>query len=178
MKQFLIIFLLLCLSGCSVKYISLEEKWRPLEEVVERGKFPYISDGITTTVGSKVFVSDIEKWQKQYPKNSDIYNDLLAHEYVHSYRQFKGDIYDWIGKYIKDKEFRLYEEQLGYYVDIKRKMARGWRIDISRYANALAEGYFGMISKKDALEWVNSVIMGKWKPQSGDLPDHPEIPKD
>jgi hypothetical protein len=182
MKYILIILLSLVFVGCQINTLPLEDKWRPLKLVVERGEAPeglqsYINNGVTTTIGRNIYVANIKKWEKRYPKGSHDRGDLLSHEIVHSSRQIKMGIIPWLRLYATDLNFRLYEEQLGYYVDIRRKVNRDWKVNAHSYADGMARVYHGMITYKEALKWVNDVISGRWKPKAGDLPNHPEMPK-
>lgn len=176
MRYILLLFLLMSLSACSVNSIKLDSQWYPLEKAIERGEAPeslkkYVSDTVTVTVGRNIYVANLEEWEKSYPKGSDVRADLLSHERVHSRRQLDFGLYSWLYKYGTDKNFRLYEEQLGYYVDMKRKMSRGLKLNTEFYAQVMSQSYFGMISYEDAKKWADDVVAGKWTPKDEDLKD-------
>ena len=165
------------LTSCSYKSIPIENKWYPLTKIVERPDIPFVSPTLTITIANKVFVTDLEEWVEEHPPKSFSRQDTLAHEYVHAYRQNKYGLFVWLTLYSTNQNFKRKEEQLAYYVSIKRKMLRNEKVDIKHYVKSMSTHYFGMMDEFDATLWVIEVITGLWTPDPGDLPDHPEIPR-
>lgn len=165
------------MTGCSFKYLPIDPKWYPLTKIVERPKIPFVNSSLSTTIGQNVYVTDIHDWKEEYPKNSTSRDDLLAHEYVHSYRQFRLGLTQWLALYTLNQGFKRNEEKLAYYVSIKRRLLRKEKIDKPHYIKSMSTNYFGMMTKEEAKQWIESVIAGTWKPQPGELPEHPEIPE-
>lgn len=155
MSRLKTILLILTLSACSAHDLSPE--WKPLETVVE-GDLPFISDTATTTLGSRIFVVDLDNWLEKYPVNSDQYRALLLHEQVHAQRQLDGNLSVWLFHYVNDPKFRWEEEKLGWEKEIKYLRDKGKAKSAEHYAIILASKYQGMVSYKDALLWVNQVL--------------------
>jgi len=171
----LLIVLVLIFSGCNT--FDLDEKWLPLEQMVERLHIGG-QEGITTTVGTKIYSEDIDDYLEKNPPGSVGFDSLLYHEQVHSKRQLKTGVTKWIYEYLHNTEFMWKEEQLGYYVAIKNIRSRGYSILVENVAKAMS-GYQNlvgsMVSYDDALQWVNNVLSDKWIPAKEDMWSLPDF---
>jgi hypothetical protein len=161
--------LLYCIPGCSfLKVAKVHQKWMPITEVIEPPVSFFIPKGMTVTIGTRLYVRNLKNWKKDHPKDSDSYNDCLSHEHIHASRQAKVGLLVWLFRYILDQKFKLYEEQLGYYISIRRRVDRGEPVNPKSIAESMSKNYFGMITHKKAEEWVNQVIKGTWQPRPND----------
>lgn len=161
--------------GCNT--FELNEKWRPLEQMVERIHVDGQS-GITTTLGTKIYRENIDKYLEENPPGSPKFDSLLYHEQVHSKRQLRLGLAKWLSKYGTDTEFMWGEEQLGYYAGLKEKQRRGLWVNIDGRARAMAKytNLMGkMVSYEDALQWVRDVLSGSWKPAEDDMWSMPDF---
>lgn len=157
-----LLLLLVLLSGC--RNFALDEKWKPLKNVQECPLV--IMEAKAVTIGETLYVKNYDNW-----KNSDenTLNAHLAHEQVHAIRQ-KSGIISWLWKYFTDKEFMKYEEQLGYYTQIKYLQDRNEKSKLEKLKDydlyILYENLDGpMFKDKEEFEqWFDDVINGKWKP--------------
>ena len=69
---------LLLLAGCQRPY-ALDERWRPLVAVVERPDL-LVSDTVSTTLGTRVYVANLDGWLRRFPPDSVEQEALLLHE--------------------------------------------------------------------------------------------------
>lgn len=177
MRKLLWILPIIFFAGCHS--FELDEKWLPLEQMVER---PHLNGMtyITTTVGKKIYRENVNQYLEDNPPGSPAFDSLLYHEQVHSKRQLKMGLAKWLSKYGVDTEFMWHEEQLGYYAGMMEKRRRGIYIDaearalsISKYTNLAGK----MVSYEDALQWVRDVLGGRWKPAEEDLWSMPDFLK-
>jgi len=177
MKKLLIALSLLLCAGCNT--FDLDEKWRPLEQMVER---PHVGgmDEITTTVGTRIYREDIFGFLAENPPGSPSFDALLYHEQVHSKRQLRMGLTKWLAKYGSDTAFMWSEEQLGYYAGIMETLRRGGYVHPEHRAASLAS-YVSpvgkMVSYEDALRWINDVLSGAWKPDEADMWSMPDFLK-
>jgi len=148
--------MLLMITGCSGKSIKLEDKWKPLVKLVE-SDLPFVSDTATTTIGDTIYTADLDKWLSIYPINSARFDALLAHEQVHSQRQFKYGVSAWITRYLIDKEFAWQEEKMGWEQEIRISRMHGIAKSDEMYAAILSTKYRGMVSYQEALSWIRSI---------------------
>jgi len=162
------------ITGCNS--VALDEKWLPLEEMVERPTTNG-SSGITTTIGRKIYRANIDAYLEKNPPGSARFDSLLYHEQIHSKRQLKMGLATWLAKYGTDIEFMLKEEQLGYYAALHNLRRRGMSrsaesiaLSMSKYKNLVGS----MVSYEDALAWARDMISGRWKPAEEDLWSLPE----
>jgi hypothetical protein len=167
-------FLLIC-AGCNT--YQLEERWLPLEEIVERPDANGFS-GISTTIGTRVYRANLDQWLEANPPGSIMFEELMYHEQVHSKRQLEMGLPRWLARYGQDTEFMLYEEQLGYYAGFMSLQRRGYPIVpeaiasvMSNYRNISGK----MVSYDDALIWVRDALSGRWKPKDEDLWSLPDF---
>lgn len=157
-----LLLLLVFLSGC--RGFALDEKWAPLTRVQECPLVLEEAKGVT--VGETLYVKNYDNW-----KNSDenTLNAHLAHEQVHAIRQ-KSGILSWLWKYFTDKEFMKYEEQLGYYAQIKylQEHNETSRVDMLKDYDlfTLYENLDGPMfkNKQEFEQWFEDVKSGRWKP--------------
>jgi hypothetical protein len=166
MRNLILVLCLGFLAGCNT--FDLDQKWRPLEQMVERPG----NDGITTTIGTKIYRSNIDAYLAANPPGSPGFDSLLTHEQVHSKRQLKMGLKKWLAKYGTDLDFMLYEEQIGYYTAMLTLRQRGrYRTpeslahSMSKYKNLVGS----MVSYEDALQWARDVYAGRWKPAEEDM---------
>jgi hypothetical protein len=176
MQKLLTILSLFLLVGCNS--FDLDEKWHPLEKIVERPNVVYGYSGFSTTVGTNVYKSDLDAFWEKNPPGTLRFDALMYHEQVHSKRQLKVGLYDWLALYLYDKKFMWAEEQLGWYTTIQFYRQRGMQVyppaiasSLSKYGNLSGR----MVTLEDALNWVNSVLTGQWKPAEEDKWSLPEF---
>lgn len=167
MKRVLIALLLL--AGCQT--YSLDSKWEPLTELVERPSLPFVGDDTLTTRGSHVYLTDLDGFLRDIPPDSDQFAALMLHEQLHAQRQFRykglpGELalYSWIGRYLTDAKFRWQEESLAWELEIRHYVKTGlWQgeASVESVARTLSGGYVingePMVSYQDAKLWVESV---------------------
>jgi len=156
---------LILFAGCST--YDLEEKWRPLEQIVERPG----SDTWLTTVGTKVYVADLDRWLEKNPPGTVNFDADIAHEHVHAIRQKKEGVSTFLRKYLTHRSYRWKEEQLGWYVTIKTYQRKGFQVNIPGIANSLSKYKPSLGDSAEILKWVEDVVYGRWKPEPGDLPE-------
>ncbi len=145
----------------------LDERWRPLERIVERPPLPGLSSSVATTVGTEIYVQDLEAWLAERPPGSPRYEALLSHEQVHAKRQQAAGVNAWIQRYLRDRDFMWAEEQLGYYEQLRYYEQHGMPVDVEGTVQTLT-GYRNlagaMVDEAEARAWVEAVLAGKWKP--------------
>lgn len=145
----------------------VDPRFAPLEAVVERMTLPGFSDSALTTIGTKVYVVDLERWLQRHPPGSATYDAVLLHEQVHAQRQLAAGVDPWIQRYVHDRAFMWDEEQRGWYVELRHLQARGLTVNregvarsLSKYKNLAG----AMVSYDDALAWTTAVLDGRWTP--------------
>ena len=166
MKLSKLLLIALISVGCANTY-DLEEKWAPLEQIVERPG----NDLWMTTIGKHIYLSDLDAWLERNPPDSIRFNSHLSHEHVHSIRQHQEGVTSFLAKYLTDQDFRWKEEQLGWYVSIKLYRRNGWLAYPENIADSLASYRPKLGEREDLLKWVQDVISDRWKPAPGDLPE-------
>ena len=177
MRKLLWILPIVMMIGCNT--FDLDEKWLPLEQMVERIHVDGQS-GITTTIGTKIYRENIDKFLEENPPGSPRFDSLLYHEQIHSKRQLRMGLAKWLSKYGINTEFMWKEEQLGYYATFQEKLRRGVHIYPEGYATSMAKysNLTGkMVSYEDALQWVRDVLAGRWKPAQDDRWSMPDFLK-
>lgn len=147
--------------------LRLDARWAPLEAIVERAALPGVSNTAATTIGTKVYVVDLQRWLKRHPQNSPLFEGVMLHEQVHSRRQLAAGVDPWIARYVRDTAFMWAEEQLGWYAELQLLKSRGLAINVkgvakslSNYSNLAGD----MVTYDEALKWVEAVLAGRWKP--------------
>ena len=161
MRHLLLAFVFL-LSGCVGTTYDLEPKWYPLKQIQER----IGPGGWVSTIGDTVYVSDLEKFLEKHPVNSVSFNAKMAHERVHSYRQSTMD--DWLMDYMTSREFRTYEEKLGWYVEINMLRRAGATADaLEHWAAKSMLSYTPELGPESRLSlWIHETTHGKqWQPE-------------
>lgn len=180
MKRLAIIFAL-CLplmNGCAATH-DLSKEYDPLTTVSERPWYAsWIggSESLITTVGDTAYVKDLDVWLEARPVDSPRYRNVLMHERVHSYRQSQRVLAGWLKDYLTNPEFQWYEEQLGWFVQIRLNMRTGVRMNSQGIAKILSGYKPKMVEYEDALKWVRDVMSGRWQPKKGELP--PDLEKE
>lgn len=161
-----LLLIMLALTGCQGP-IELEERWRPLVEVVERPDL-LVSNTIATTLGTRVYVADLGEFKRRFPEGSPERDALLAHEREHAVRQLDSGLGPWLARYLNDREFMWREEQLGWFLQLRALQAAGRPLFPAVIANTLS-GYRNlegrMVSREDALSWIQDVLAGRWTPE-------------
>lgn len=149
----------LLLSGCERPY-RLDERWRPLVEVVERPR-ALGGDVLATTIGTRVYVPDLDEWEEEFPEGSPQREALLLHEREHAVRQLRMGLGPWLARYLRDRRFMWQEEQRGWELQLRALMEAGAPFDmqgvalsLSRYRNLAGP----MIDFAAALAWVQAVV--------------------
>lgn len=168
----IIIALCLLMLGCTHKHI-LDERWRPLEEIVDRPGYGE-NDWWSTTIGSSVYVADLEAWLNEKKPGGGEFEATLSHERVHAIRQRNLGVVKYIWLYLTDQKFRWYEEQLGWYVGLKIKDRYGIKWKIKDVVDSLRGYWLNLGTRPDIQSWVTKVKNGTWKPQKGELPEEYE----
>lgn len=152
----------LLLLGCERPY-RLEERWRPLVEVVERPR-ALGGDVLATTIGTRVYVPDLDAWKKEFPADSPQREALLIHEREHAVRQFRMGLGPWLARYLRDRRFMWQEEQRGWELHLRALVAAGAPVDTHGVARSLA-GYRNlagpMVDYEEALAWAESVVSAR-----------------
>ena len=166
MTRSLLLATILLLAGCQSPY-ALDERWRPLVEVVERPDL-LVSDTIATTLGTRVYVADLDAFLERFPPESVEQEALLLHEREHAVRQLYAGLGPWLARYLNDRGFMWREEQVGWFLQLRRFQAGGRPLYPRVIAQALA-GYRNlegrMVSEAEALAWVQAVLAGTWTPE-------------
>lgn len=158
MKSIYWILLLPLLIGCTSNIftsVELEHRWSPLKKIVE-ADLPFVSDTATTTIGTTVYVSDLNHWLQQHPLNSAEFDALMLHEKEHAIRQLKYGLTPWITRYLTDKNFAWEEEKIGWKIQIEHLKQMGRAKSPEFYAIILSTKYNNIISYIDALTWIRS----------------------
>lgn len=152
-------------TGCSAERLALEERWRPLEAVVEVEQLP-TDRGQSVTVVPDVWVSDLDAWTAAYPEGVER-DALLAHEREHAVRQLDAGRALWVARYLSDTRFAWKEEQRGWALELRARQAGGrlappeaYAVVLSRYRVPAGK----LVSYADALVFVRSVLNGTWTP--------------
>lgn len=161
-----LLLVLLALMGCQSP-LALDERWRPLVEVVERSDL-LVSDAIATTLGTRVYVADLRAFEQRFPQGSPEREALLAHEREHAVRQLSAGLGPWLARYLNDRAFMWREEQLGWYLQLRALQAAGRPLAPAVIAETLS-GYRNlegrMVSRSEALAWIQDVLAGRWTPE-------------
>lgn len=160
-------FLLALLLAACAKTHKLEERWRPLLEVVERPNLPLLSPTAATTIGQRIYVVDLDGFLRRFPPGSERYEALLLHEQEHARRELRMGVDHFLARYLHDPAFQWREEQRGWYLQLKHLQQSGESVDahvaatlLSQYRNLVGP----MVSFTDALAWVRAVLAGQWTP--------------
>ena len=166
------LLLLLSLVGCSRDVLRLEPEWAPLVEVVERPGL-VLTDETTTTLGTRLYVADLDAWERRHPAGSVERAALLLHEQEHARRQLATGLGRWLGRYLNDREFMWAEEQRSYALQLRHLVRNGRPVNATAVAATLhdyrnLEGR--MVGFQDALRFVQAVLSGTWAPP-------PEVPR-
>jgi hypothetical protein len=128
----------------------LDAEWLPLEQLRERPS-ALLPGSVTTTVGERAYVADVEKWLEERPIDSPRYRATLAHEQEHAKRQLAHGVTTWIAKYLYDQQFMWAEEQRGWYISLRAYRRSGLRVNPEAVAKTL-NGY------------KNLQGTGRWRP--------------
>ena len=160
------LLLSLLLAGCSRDVLRLEPEWAPLVEVVERPSL-VLTDETTTTLGTRLYVANLDGWERRYPEGSVEREALLLHEQEHARRQLAAGLGRWLGRYLNDREVMWAEEQRGYALQIRHLALRGRPVNPQGLAATLhdyrnLEGR--MVGYAEALAFVQAVLSGTWVP--------------
>lgn len=157
------------LTGCQGP-LALDERWRPLVEIVERPDLVF--GGVTaTTLGTRVYVPDLRAFRQQFPADSVEQEALLLHEREHAVRQLDAGLGPWLARYLNDRAFMWQEEQRGWFLQLRRLQQAGRPLYPEAIALALS-GYQNlsgpMVGYAEALAWVDAVLAGRWSPGAPD----------
>jgi hypothetical protein len=95
----------------------------------------------------------------------------MSHEHVHSIRQHKEGVSKFLALYMTNQDYRWKEEQLGWYVEIKMFLKKGWTADLDSIVSSLMSYSPSLAEPEEIKAWVTSVLNGTWKPAEGDLPE-------
>ena len=162
MRHLLVLVALVLLVGCGGPSYKLEDRWSPLEQVVEN---PTVAPtGMTMTFGDTCRVWNLKEWLADYPPGSVEYEALLMHEQLHSQREFAfpGGPLAWGALYALDKSFKWKEEQLGWAKELTHLVQNGRMINVQEVAFILSRDYVDMngemVSFADALKWAQDTV--------------------
>lgn len=160
----LLVLIVLALAGCTGASHAVSEEYRPLKQVTESA---LRSGKYITTIGETTYVNNLDDWLERHPVGSPHYRAALRHESVHSKRQLDAGLAPWINQYLTDTAFMWEEEKRGWYEELQTLRASGFAINIDGVATSLS-GYTNlkgqMVSREEALAWVNDVMSGRWRP--------------
>lgn len=150
--------------GCAAHPIA--EHFEPLEQLSER---PFGGGNFVTTIGSSVWVDDIDDFLARRPEGSVSYNGLMLHERVHSIRQGNPLTAAWfVVRYLLDRDYMWEEEQLARYFEFHHLKNNNGKLQRPEYYATVLSSYRGltgkMVSFHKALAWVKDVMSGKWSP--------------
>jgi hypothetical protein len=163
MNRLILLVAMLSLTGC-FKTVELAPEWKPLKIISERPDM-LAKDTISTTIGSTLYVADIDDWFERNPEGSPKFIGIMKHEQEHSKRQFDKGVFLWLTLYTTDKAFMWDEEQRGYYLALTHPgyqyIPEAVAKNMSNYRNAFGQR---MIDYDKALEWVLKVRNGTWTP--------------
>lgn len=161
------LLLVLPLCGCPSPH-RLEARWAPLVEIVERPDL--LVGGRVTTIGTRVYVADLQALLRRKPPGSVAFEALLLHEREHAIRQLRMGLGPWLARYLNDPAFMWREEQAGWFQQLRHQQRFGESVRPLSIAVAL-EDYRNlsgaMIGYADALAWVEAVLAGSWRPDDG-----------
>lgn len=150
------------LAGCSSEVLRLEARWAPLVEVCERPAL-VLSDGASTTLGNRIYVVDLDAWQRRYPEGSPEREGLLLHEQEHARRQAAVGLGRWLAAYLDDPDVMWDEERRGWARELRHLQRSGRPVNPEKIAELLHEyrNLRGrMVSRPDALAFVRAVLAG------------------
>lgn len=179
MKRLTLVFVLVALSGCGSLLraplrdgqeasLTLDDRWRPLEEIVERPRvFQDLgSSSVITTIGRYCYVRDLDEWVRAHPAGIS-FDSILRHEQEHARRQISTGTWLWVAHYAYDKDFAWDEEKIGYYYQITMLKNAGQSVNVDGIALALSKykNLAGQIVNfEDARAWIVEVLAGRWTP--------------
>lgn len=154
-----LLFLLpMVMLGCSSDSVKLDPEWAPLEEVREN---PVLAAGLgdagARTVGEVAYVKDVDKFMSL---DRSVLRSILRHEQEHSKRQHEMGVYEWLAKYGTSREFRVDEEKIGWYYQIRSLLSQGQRVDPVAVGKAMSYVW----DQEKATAWAQEVIAGRWSP--------------
>jgi len=153
-----ILLILGCTTGRNVK---LDPKWAPLSSV-EEGKDKLFTEGMITTIGHHCYVTSMKDWLAAYPEGSVEREALLRHEQVHAKRELAAGLPIWLTQYITDKNFRWYEEQLGFEQEIRYLVKNGRLFNIANFAAGVSREYESlggqMCNHQEAVDWATQLL--------------------
>jgi len=156
----------LLLAGCQGPH-ALDERWCPLVEVVERPDL-LATGAVATTLGTRIYVSDLDGFLERFPPGSVEQEALLLHEQAHARRQLETGLGVWLARYLNDRAFMWREEHVGWFLQLRRLQAAGRPLVPAAIARTLA-GYRNfqgrMVSHAEALAWIEAVLAGAWTPE-------------
>lgn len=146
--------------GCTTSY-ELDEKWAPLEAIVEAPG----NSGWVTTIAPNVYVGDLEGFLKRRPVDSWQFNAIMGHERIHAIRQLNYGRAAWLARYLVDQDFRWHEEQLGWYFQIRNSR----NVNANAIIDSLNKYNPRLAPLEDIARWVYDVIANVWRPEPGEL---------
>lgn len=150
------------LCGCSGEVLRLEPRWAPLVEVVERPAL-VLSDEVSTTLGNRIYVVDLDGWERRYPEGSPERDGLLLHEQEHARRQAAAGLGRWLVAYLDDPDVMWEEERRGWALELRHLQRSGRPVNQEKIA-AILHGYRNlrgrMVSQPAALAFVRAVLAG------------------
>lgn len=157
----------LVLAGCQRPY-ALNERWRPLVEVVERPNV-LVSNTIATTLGTRVYVANLHDWLDRFPPGSPEQEAFLLHEREHARRQLAVGLGSWLARYLRDRDFMWREEQAGWALQLDHLRDHGRPLfpqvlaaTLSDYRNLSGR----MVGFAEALAFVEAVLRGTCSPEA------------
>lgn len=154
------------LAGCSGEVVRLDPEWAPLVEVVQRPSL-VLSDEASTTLGTRIYVADIDAWERRYPEGSAQRAAVLLHEQEHARRQLAAGLGRWLGRYLNDTDFMWAEEQRGWALELRHLVRNGRPVIPEAVASTLHDyqNLDGrMVGFAEALAFVRAVLAGTWTP--------------
>lgn len=160
MTRFALALLLALAAGCSSH--KLADSYRPLERIREGNP---LGSSVATTLGTTVWVADLEDWLEERPEGSPRYEAVLMHERVHAQEQLERGVLAWTARYLSDPDFAWEAEKRGWAVQLRVLQRRGQQINAGGVAKAL-DNYKvpggDLCDWQEALQFVRDVLAGRW----------------
>ena len=130
----IVIWALFSLNGCGSVY-KLPHKYHPLEEVVEFD-LPIIPDTAITTIGTTAYVASLGVF---LDRDEGMRHSELLHEQCHSKRQKNHPlgVTGWLLQYLFDTEFARVEEEMGWGLELRYRIAQGYTLNRPNIVRAL-----------------------------------------
>jgi hypothetical protein len=152
----LVFFLAACVPATTGYKVELDDKWKPLEYLMDR-KDEGKGFGWVETIEENVYIYDLETWLKFNPIGTLGFDALMLHEREHSRRMGTG-LFSWIWQlqYNSSKDFKWQEEEAGWEVELRHLLENGRTINVEAIVDSLMT--YDMVDEDEAREWVQNIV--------------------